>query len=117
MSYTYSDELYSDLHKDAYGFRPGEGNYAAWEAMTADEKQARWERMLEDLDRSMREEENAQKVATEVFEQRVQNLIETGAKNRETALRWIHQAEGTDGDDEYLCYCCGLPYGYFRKVA
>jgi hypothetical protein len=40
-----------------------------------------------------------------------------GAGNYETALRWIHEADGTDGDDEYLCYHNGLPYGFFKKAA
>jgi hypothetical protein len=31
------------------------------------------------------------------------------------ALRWIHEAEGSDGDEEYLCFLVGLPYGYFRQ--
>jgi len=35
----------------------------------------------------------------------------------ETAKRYQHQAYGTDGDDEYLAYRLGLPYGYFKKVA
>jgi hypothetical protein len=51
------------------------------------------------------------------FEKRVNDLIFSGARDRETALRWIHEAEGTMGDDEYLCYTLGLPYMYFRKVA
>jgi hypothetical protein len=29
----------------------------------------------------------------------------------------MHMAAGTDGDDEYLCYKNGLPYGYFKKAA
>ena len=41
----------------------------------------------------------------------------SGARTREQALRWIHEAEGTQGDDEYLCFTVGLPYGYFRKAA
>jgi len=32
------------------------------------------------------------------------------------ALRWIHEAEGSNGDEEYLCHLIGLPYGYFRSV-
>jgi hypothetical protein len=49
------------------------------------------------------------------FEARVASIIELGAKDREMALRWIHEAEGTNGDDEFLCYCVGVPYGYFRQ--
>jgi hypothetical protein len=41
----------------------------------------------------------------------------SGAKTRDQALRWIHEAEGSNGDDEFLCYLTGLPYGYFRKAA
>ena len=33
----------------------------------------------------------------------------------EMALRWIHEAEGSNGDDEYLCFLVGLPYRYFAK--
>jgi hypothetical protein len=31
------------------------------------------------------------------------------------ALRWIHEAEGSDGDDEYLCFRSGVPYGYIKS--
>jgi hypothetical protein len=41
----------------------------------------------------------------------------SGAKDRATAMRWIHEAEDTQGDDDYLAYTLGLPYQYFRKVA
>jgi hypothetical protein len=49
------------------------------------------------------------------FEMRMLSLLQSGAKDREMALRWVHEAEGSDGDDEYLCFLVGLPYGYFRK--
>jgi hypothetical protein len=42
-------------------------------------------------------------------------VIGCGAKDRAMALRWIHEAEGSNGDDEYLCYLVGLPYRYFVK--
>jgi hypothetical protein len=45
------------------------------------------------------------------------SLMMAGAKTREQALRWVHEAEGSNGDDEYLCYLLGLPYGYFRRAA
>ena len=51
------------------------------------------------------------------FEARIGEMIALGAKTRETALRWIHEADGTGGDDEYLCYKNGLAYGYFRMAA
>jgi hypothetical protein len=45
---------------------------------------------------------------------RVQSVLACGAKDRAMALRWIHEAEGTTGDDEFLCYTLGLPYRYFK---
>ena len=51
------------------------------------------------------------------FEQHVTNTICMGARDRETALRWIMDASNANGDWEYLCYDLGLPYHYFRKVA
>jgi hypothetical protein len=62
-----------------------------------------------------RKEAEAQ--ATVVFEQRIYTLIHAGAKDRATAIRWIHEAEDTNGDDKYLAYTLSLPYGYFRKAA
>jgi hypothetical protein len=59
----------------------------------------------------------AETEAVRGFEMRVQGLLMSGAKDRAMALRWIHEAEGSNGDDEYLCFCLGLPYGYFRKAA
>jgi hypothetical protein len=50
------------------------------------------------------------------FEDRVANLIHPGT-NRERVIAWLMDAEGATGDYEYFCYCVGLPYGYFRKVA
>jgi hypothetical protein len=49
------------------------------------------------------------------FEERVAKIIELGAKDRAMALRWIHEAEGSDGDDEYLCFRAGVPYGYIKS--
>jgi hypothetical protein len=49
------------------------------------------------------------------FEDRVGILLGMGADDREQALLWIHQAEGSNGDDEYLCFLLGLPYRYFVK--
>jgi hypothetical protein len=99
-----------DMYKDAHGFRPRHIDTNGWSE--------------EDFEREFRllgeviEQENARRLESEHvakvrFEIRVQSIIEMGAKDREMALRWIHEAEGSDGDDEYLCYLLGLPYRYF----
>jgi hypothetical protein len=48
---------------------------------------------------------------------RMLDLLRSGAKDRAMAMRWVHEAEETGGDDEYLCYTLGLPYRYFAVDA
>jgi len=55
----------------------------------------------------------AEDKAAHAFEMRVQTVIACGARDRAMALRWIHEAEGSNGDSEFLCYLVGLPYRYF----
>jgi len=104
---------YWDMHKDAYGVRPRCIDTSSW-------TEADFEAEFVVLGRVIQQEEIARKAAEERamhdFEMRVQGLLMSGAKDRAMALRWVHEAEGSNGDEDYLCYLVGLPYGYFRKV-
>ena len=102
-----------DMYKDAYGVRPRGIDTSAW-------TEADFEREFVQLGKTI-EQENTARVAAEeqamiAFEMRVQDLMTSGAKDYEMAMRWVHEAEGSNGDEEYLCYLVGLPYGYFRRV-
>jgi len=107
-----AQEIYSDMHKDAYGFRP-RFDFSTW---TLDKFNSQFEIMgkIIEADNQLQKEQQAE--AAHDFEMRVLSLLQTGAKNRAMALRWIHEAEGSNGDDEYLCFLLGLSYGYFRKT-
>jgi hypothetical protein len=103
---------YWDMYKDAYGVRPRGIDTSAWDEATFEAEFVQLARVID--------EENKLRVAAEAkaahdFEIRMLDLLASGAKDREMALRWIHEAEGSDGDDEYLCYLLGLPYRYFVK--
>jgi hypothetical protein len=109
-----AQSIYWDMYKDAYGVRPRGIDTSSW---TLEQFEAEFEGLgvaieAEDI---VRKEAEAQAIV--VFEQRIYTLIHAGATDRATAMRWIHEAEDTNGDDEYLCYTLGLPYQYFRKVA
>jgi hypothetical protein len=99
-----------DMYKDAYGVRPRGIDTSSW-------TEADFEREFFQLSVAIAEEERRRKESEEravyVFEERVQELLTSGAKTREMAMRWIHEAEGSNGDDEYLCFLLGLPYRYF----
>jgi len=49
MSYTYEENLVSDLHKDAYGIRPGQRFWDDWKSYSEDEKQECWDLLIKDL--------------------------------------------------------------------
>jgi len=105
---------YWDMYKDAHGIRPRSIDTSSWTL-------ADFEKEFEYLGRVIQQEEadrrESEKGAARDFEARIGEMIALGAGNRETALRWIHEADGTDGDDEFLCYKNGLAYGYFKKAA
>jgi hypothetical protein len=106
--------IFWDAYKDAHGFRPRHINVSA---MTEAELEAELNILSTEIAIQEQERKEAESVAAHEFEIRVQTLMSAGAKTREQALRWIHEAEGSNGDDEYLCFLVGLPYGYFKKVA
>ena len=103
---------YWDMYKDAYGVRPRGIDTTGW---TEAQFEAEFVLLGESIDANYKDQLAREEVASHDFEMRVLNLLQTGAKDREMALRWIHEAEGSDGDDEYLCYLLGLPYRYFAK--
>lgn len=106
--------IFWDAYKSAHGIRPRHIDTSSW-------TMADYEQELEALSRvikaneQIRLEEEAR--ACHDFEIRIQSLMSVGARTREMAIQWIHQAEDSDGDDEYLCFLVGLPYGYFRRAA
>ena len=89
--FTYSDELFSDFHKDAYGFRP-RGYHEFWNA-TPERKQEIWDDVQQDFLQEMVREENAKAEALVQFECEVAQTISYGAGDRATALRWMTQNE------------------------
>ena len=107
---------YWDMYKDAYGVRPRGTDTSSW---TEADFEAEFVSLSRTIDAEYKDQLAREEVAQHDFEMRMLGLLQTGAKDREMALRWIHEAEGTGGDDEYLCYTLGLPYRYFvvDKVA
>jgi len=103
---------YWDMYKDAYGVRPRGIDTSTW---TEAEFEAEFVQLAKTIDANYKEQLACEEIAKHDFEMRVLSLLQTGAKDRDMALRWIHEAEGSNGDDEYLCFLLGLPYGYFRK--
>jgi len=101
---------YWDMYKDAHNFRPRHIDTSTWTL-------ADFEREFTELGQVMTANAAAEKIAqdaaVEAFERRMAEMISLGARDLDMAMRWIHEAEETHGDNDYLAWTLGLPYRYF----
>ncbi len=101
------ESLYCEMYKDVYGVK------ARWyKAESVEKAREDLDQLQAALEVQMDHDAQAQQQAIAAFED-----LARSCGGVETAKRWQHQAYGTDGDDEYLEYRLGLPYGYFKKAA
>lgn len=103
-----------DMYKDAYGVRPRGIDTSAW---TLDDFTSEFVILGQAIDREEEDRKEREAEASVRFENQITSLIQSGARDRQAAIAWIHEAENTQGDDDYLAWTLGLPYQYFRKVA
>ncbi len=87
----------SDLYKDVNGFRTRCYN---WDAFSFQELTDFVNDLFEQADKEREYEEKQAQIAEVKFNKKIQEVIDLGAGNRETALRWMLQ--GDMGDDESL---------------
>jgi len=105
---------YWDMYKDAYGVRPRGIDTTAWTLADFDRE---FEHLAKVIDAEETQRLANEAEAVKKFEQHVINTICMGARDRETALRWIMDASSAEGDWEYFCFLNGLPYHYFKEAA
>lgn len=103
--------VYSDAHKDAYGFRP-----RGWEAIRnrLPTVEAVWE-AIQDLqpiiDHAIETERAEQAQAWNEWNQRIRAMANFHNITLGTAVRWDFQAENCEIQDAgYYCYLQGLSY-------
>ena len=90
--YTFSEELLSDLHKDARGFRPrSDAFWTAWADANDQGKQAIWDGLIQEMEIADQEERESEQQSIAEFEDVVQEYISLGAQDRSTALCWLIQ--------------------------
>ncbi len=115
MAYTFDENIVSDLHKDARGYRPREYFWAEWNTSNDFDRQAIWDGLCRELEAELARERDAHARAEIEFHQRIQGAMLMGAKDELTAVRWILEAEQfTDNDlaygSDYVAFHFGLPY-------
>lgn len=116
MTFTFDENLISDMYKDAYGYRPTAEYFQWWDSCSDTQKQAHWDSLIADINSSIEGEKADQQEAIVKFEDRVTNLLHTGT-NRQRVIEWLMNAEEVHGDVEYFEFLMGLPYGYLKQAA
>lgn len=119
--YTFDADIVSDLHKDAYGFRPSGSFWMAWNEASDLRRQEIWDDLLEALDHAVNDQRQQQQKAVAEFESMVTNNISMGAGDRANAIAWICDAYRSEDQPgfwgwEHLEYELGLPFGYISGV-
>lgn len=108
---------YSDLHKDVYGFRPRNNRFLD---ATPEEQEKMWDYLLEENDRVMKEDEEREIRSDKEFENGIKMVMEIGAPDRETAIRWILSNELDEYDlrygFDYIRYNWGISYKYQKEI-
>ena len=118
--YTFDENLVSDLHKDAHGFRPSTWFWEEWTRADDSGKQRIWDNLLWELDQTMAEERRREEIAVGDFERGIRVNLALGATCRKDAIRW--QLDGVLEDHDlwyggsYACYAFGLPYSYSAEL-
>lgn len=115
MTYTYDEQIVSDLHKDARGYRPDEYFWEEWTQCGDDTRQSMWDNLLNELAAENARQKDAYARAEIAFHQRIQGAMLLGAKDELTAIRWILEAEAFTEIDlaygsDYMAFHFGLPY-------
>lgn len=110
MTYTYDDQTVSDLHKDAYGTRPGATFMRVWKGLSPDDKQGLWEAMCIELDREQEREREGHDRAWNAWIDRMFELAATQEISVGDAIRQDVKAAEVGGDYGYYCFREGLSY-------
>jgi hypothetical protein len=114
-TYTFDDQIVSDLHKDARGYRPSYHWMELWNYADDDQKQTMWDALSQELSEELDRERVAKARAMLALTERLGQMYELGATSEVQALKWVIEAEEFSDFDlqygaDYFCYHFGLSY-------
>jgi len=111
-------QVFSDLHKDALGFRPRE---RACLFTSVEDFDQTWEYLQKELDASIAADAASEKMAIQRFQERVALTAKIVINaTKADAVRMMADADGLldefrAGDLDYIDYHWGLPYGFLKS--
>jgi len=117
MLTTYDENLFSDLHKEAYGVRPS-SSHSFYATQDKSEKELIWTSTLTDANEAVLAETEAMTKNQIEFEKEIQTQIENGME-RDEAVIAVFKDRNIDfiieSNPGYLCYLIGIPYSYEKE--
>lgn len=109
-------QTWSDMYKDAHGFRP-RIDVSTW---VEEDFEQEFEWLSETIARNAHEEAHRALGYAQKLESVLTKMIEAGAADRQTALRWKFEAEDLDlnssFDREHFEFKLSLPFGYITST-
>ena len=117
MAYTFDENTVSDLHKDAYGFRPDNGFWFMWKCSNDVQKQLIWDDLVERMEQAMNQEALAESLAMKRFESTILGIMNATLCTREHAVAMHLETQEMSSSElqyggEYVCFKLGLPFSY-----
>lgn len=97
--YTYCDDIISDLHKDARGFRPDEYFWEEWTQSPEESKQFIWDKLVEEMEQNQKEQARIEADKLVEFRETVRQTIRFCDVDWRGAVRFLADAEGDDIDE------------------
>jgi hypothetical protein len=107
-------EIYSDMYKDAYGFRP-RSNFPE----TEEEYSEAFGRLQREISEQIEAERAYEEKAIKEFEESISAMMASGAPDRATALRWFSQNYTMENpqDVDFMVYELGFLFtDYGREL-
>ena len=106
-------ETIINVYKDVHGMKP---RWVNFDDMTMLEMEDMLNGLRDDAAEQQKERDDALEEGIVKFEESVSDLIESGAGDRETAIRWLREADKQGQfDDAYFEYVNDIPAGYLRS--
>ena len=115
----YDKSSLAETIKDASGAAYGSKHRVDWREYSLEELKKMAADYCKAADEEYEREIKWKKKCATAFENRVQETIDLGAGNRETALRWILQAEDLNDhyyNEGYASYTFNLPSSYDKEL-
>ena len=100
-TYTYCDDIFSDLHKDVYGMRPRAGGMLAeWNSWTPQQKQQQWDFLCAQLEVNEKAERKHEEEMLVEFRHTLRKTMNLCSVNWVDAIRILADAEELDSSVE-----------------